>query len=139
MTEIVTVKWEGHGKQISLSAYPDICPICNHAIDVRVKYACQLKHNIDIVEVIFQCPRRECEHLFIGYYVLPSSTSQVFWLRSVDPQVFKGRVFSTEITSISKNFVTIFNQAKQAESLQLLEIAGPGYRKALEFLIKDYQ
>mgnify|MGYP004704466627 CR=1 FL=1 len=35
-------------------------------------------------------------------------------------------------------FVQIYNQAAQTESLGLLEIAGPGYRKSLEILIKDY-
>jgi hypothetical protein len=34
--------------------------------------------------------------------------------------------------------VLTYNQAAQAESLGLLEIAGPGYRKSLEILIKDY-
>jgi hypothetical protein len=35
-------------------------------------------------------------------------------------------------------FQEIYNQALQAESLKLNHIAGMGYRKALEFLIKDY-
>ena len=34
-------------------------------------------------------------------------------------------------------FVKIYNQALAAESYQLDEIVGVGYRKALEFLIKD--
>lgn len=32
----------------------------------------------------------------------------------------------------------IFNEAFTAEQLELLEVAGVGYRKAFEFLIKDY-
>ena len=40
--------------------------------------------------------------------------------------------------TLSPSFVRIFTQAQAAEDHGLDEIAGPGYRKALEFLIKDY-
>ena len=46
--------------------------------------------------------------------------------------------FSKGITEISPQFVTIYQQAESAENHSLSEICGLGYRKALEFLIKDY-
>lgn len=46
--------------------------------------------------------------------------------------------FSEPVTLISPKFVEIYNQAHSAESQGLKEIAGPGYGKALEFLVKDY-
>lgn len=46
--------------------------------------------------------------------------------------------FSTHICTLSPNFVQIYHQAAKAEFFGLEEIAGPGYRKALEFLVKDY-
>ena len=39
---------------------------------------------------------------------------------------------------ISPDFVEIYKQASEAEQRSLTRIAGTGYRKALEFLIKDY-
>jgi hypothetical protein len=42
------------------------------------------------------------------------------------------------ITKISPDFVTIFGEAEVAEQQGLKLICGPGYRKALEFLVKDY-
>lgn len=39
---------------------------------------------------------------------------------------------------LSPNFVTIYNQAETAENSKLTEICGQGYRKSLEFLVKDY-
>jgi hypothetical protein len=39
---------------------------------------------------------------------------------------------------ISPRFIKIYHQAKTAEENGLDEVAGPGYGKALEFLIKDY-
>jgi hypothetical protein len=46
--------------------------------------------------------------------------------------------YSPEISEVSPNFVGIYNQAIQAESLKLTHIAGMGLGKALEFLIKDF-
>ncbi|MEN8447507.1 MAG: DUF4145 domain-containing protein [Cyanobacteria bacterium J06555_13] len=42
------------------------------------------------------------------------------------------------ISEISPQFVAIYNQAFQAEQLGLNELNGIGYRKALEFLVKDF-
>ncbi len=39
---------------------------------------------------------------------------------------------------LSSSFVTIYNQAKTTGNSKLTEVYGQGYRKSLEFLIKDY-
>lgn len=54
------------------------------------------------------------------------------------PTQTKPKEFSKRIYGVSSAFIDIYNQAKQAEEESLSEIAGMGYRKALEFLIKDY-
>lgn len=46
--------------------------------------------------------------------------------------------FSEEIRDISSDFVKIYSEALQAENSGLGEICGMGYRKALEFLVKDF-
>jgi hypothetical protein len=51
---------------------------------------------------------------------------------------FVSPTLPSEVTDISENFATVYRQAAQAELYELNEIAGAGYRKALEFLIKDY-
>jgi hypothetical protein len=43
-----------------------------------------------------------------------------------------------EVAKISPQFVEIFSQASKAEAYGLGEVAGVGYRKALEYLVKDY-
>lgn len=45
---------------------------------------------------------------------------------------------SEEIKRISPDFNKIYDQAHQAEKLGLDSICGVGYRKAIEFLVKDY-
>jgi len=42
------------------------------------------------------------------------------------------------IQNISPDFTAIFREAETAEQHGLKLVCGPGYRKALEFLIKDY-
>lgn len=46
--------------------------------------------------------------------------------------------FNETIQSISSSFVSIYNEAYAAEQMGLYQICGVGYRKALEFLVKDY-
>lgn len=48
------------------------------------------------------------------------------------------RIFDSEIASLSERFCNIYNQALFADTNGCLDIAGMGYRKALEVLIKDY-
>ena len=48
------------------------------------------------------------------------------------------RSFSNTVIKISPIFERIYNQAYFAEQYSLEQICGVGYRKALEFLIKDY-
>ncbi|NLY20693.1 MAG: DUF4145 domain-containing protein, partial [Tissierellia bacterium] len=46
--------------------------------------------------------------------------------------------FSDIVESISPDFTNIYNEAHQAEQAGLTSICGVGYRKAVEFLVKDY-
>lgn len=43
-----------------------------------------------------------------------------------------------DLTEVSSRFTTIWSQACEAENRGMDEIAGPGFRKALEVLVKDY-
>ncbi len=52
--------------------------------------------------------------------------------------IFKDKIFRSEIVDLSPDFIKIYNQAAAAELGELTEICGAGYRKSLEFLIKDY-
>jgi hypothetical protein len=43
-----------------------------------------------------------------------------------------------EVKKLSPLFWEIYKEAYCAEKFGLIKVAGPGYRKALEFLVKDY-
>ena len=54
------------------------------------------------------------------------------------PISFKEKEFDKKLINLSPQFIKIYNQALKAEEFGLDEIAGLGYRKALEFLVKDF-
>jgi hypothetical protein len=54
------------------------------------------------------------------------------------PAELKSVTQSETISKVSPDFCSIYDEAQKAEQYDLLLVAGPGYRKALEFLVKDY-
>jgi hypothetical protein len=121
---------------------PDGCPICHHGIqpvDARVSfYSSRSNHGLPKLQRILLCPREECEHYFIAHYWQSIHTSGYFELNYCVPLELQDVELPDSITTISKDFCEIYNQAYKAERRNLLLVAGPGYRKALEFLLKDY-
>ena len=81
--------------------------------------------------VLAECSNTKCRRIYVLAYtdgfnrVLPNS----------EPAK---KTFSSIILDISPSFDTIYNQAFYAEQIGLNQICGVGYRKALEFLVKDY-
>jgi hypothetical protein len=133
-----------------VDSIPTECPQCHHHIHAIFQLA--LMHRpegrdpIILGEAVFKCPRNACQLLFIATYVgsVPNNTSPQKYsafpmaLLTVQPQTTVLISFPPEITVLSPTFVTIYNQANSAEAYQLDDIAGSGYRKSLEFLVKDY-
>lgn len=130
--------------EILIGDYPDKCPFCHNKITPNPLYG----HWLGGVkmEVMLYCPNQQCKKSFIGYYfnnpVTNSTTNSIINIYYSDGETTKGNLigkeFSETIKSISESFITIYNQAFSAEQQELTEICGVGYRKALEFLIKDY-
>lgn len=127
---------------------PDVCPICHHAlrpIHVTGSFA---GRPIDIgtfLEMVFKCPRHECSRLFIARYRCRSFPADIrrgpkptFEFQHALPFTLKPPDLPEEIKKLSPNFMEIYGQAAAAEQYGLNQIAGVGYRKALEFLVKDY-
>lgn len=125
---------------------PDTCPWCHMACqpiptnDARLTTS---KNGYFRLQAVFQCPRNECGVLFIAEYFaekpeLGDRTPVSFEYISTWPKGFVQLKFSAEIENVSPDFCKIYNEAANAESIELNSICGPGYRKALEFLIKDY-
>jgi hypothetical protein len=137
------------GEKYHLDLEPEQCPICHFSVAPRTLIAV-LSGNPDrdvgvnaYMDVAFQCVRRECGSIFIGLYAshgLLDEDDEIesFEFYKVLPSMFRMPDLAEEITRLSPNFAEIYGQAAAAEHYKLNQIAGVGYRKALEFLIKDY-
>ncbi len=132
----------GSRGNVQINEYPDKCPMCHEGGMPKFVLAHSLGEAWDydeVVEAVFQCPLNKCKRYFTGYYYKPNRTGDMFFLRdTLAPQFWKPIYFSDEIKNISPRFERIYNQAAIAENFGLDEIAGGGYRKSLEFLVKDY-
>lgn len=113
---------------------PDTCPLCHQGIDPVPEWAG--KRNTTH-QIVFRCPKKKCGSLFIAYYNF-RSPNYPFALSGVAPRLPVRVTFPKEVTDLSGQFATIYNQALEAEASGLDQICGVGFRKALEFLIKDY-
>lgn len=121
---------------VNVSGMPDFCPICNVGVsaDFVVAYTCSTNFEID---ALYVCPKSNCKKMFIATYKRNHLNSS-YDIESLLPRTFEKAALVKEVVEISPQFGEIFSQATQAEAYGLGEIAGVGYRKSLEYLIKDY-
>jgi len=140
---MVTCRGMGSGVQVKIDKYPDICPQCHHAAEMRqvgTGHKSVTPNSGDRLEIVIQCPRELCQKFSVATYFRALTTvgAENYSYHSSKPQQLKDRSFSLTILKISPDFCEIFNQAQKTEQQQWGMVAGPGYRKALEFLVKDY-
>lgn len=117
----------------TIDLIPNECPYCHKSIQPEYIQNISTPYGADL---IFKCPNYSCGRAFIATYQTFNRYSYFFKHTNVGE--LKRTTFSSEIENISPAFAKIYNEAFFAEQHNLLEICGVGYRKALEFLIKDY-
>ena len=124
---------------------PDTCPLCHHGIEPLMIGSNVVKgksHKGNILQLLYRCPRQDCQRAFIATYWqthnIRGGFDKLFSLRNTAPYRGKEPVITDEIKTISANFIEIYSQAHTAEHYGLNQIAGVGYRKSLEFLLKDF-
>lgn len=123
------------------------CPVCHTAHSGTNLNAFLISKELSIdplfpkkhtlLYVIYLC--EACEGIFLSLYAREESsrTSEFLLIDSV-PKITQAKEFDSRIQNVSPRFIKIYSQAQKAEEEKLDEIAGMGYRKALECLIKDY-
>ncbi len=124
-----------------INKYPDKCPICNDGITAKFLGAHELHRNGGdrYLSIVFKCPKSDCKGIFVGYYKTYRKFEENFSLQSTAlPYYVKHSDFPKTIKTVSIKFRKIYVQSEYAEENGLNEICGCGYRRALEFLIKDY-
>jgi hypothetical protein len=122
-----------HGSSVRADKTPDRCPICHYSV-TPIDWTFGVFRG-QFLERVLQCPNAKCSHLFVARYQF---ISEVYVLQNCVPAEIRSPVQSETIKAISEDFCKIYDEAHRAEGHDLKLVAGPGYRKALEFLIKDY-
>lgn len=121
---------------------PEVCPYCFKSISAKVASTTKfdLKQMLN-VSALFQCP--SCKKFFAKEYEVISgfnNTISGHHTKLIPYKLVKNITYDLpdEIESVSKSFKEIYYQALVAESENLEQICGIGYRKSIEFLIKDF-
>lgn len=132
---------DGGGKMKLFFEEPRTCSLCHHAMrpDIKDGYLVW-EHKDGEYTAYVPCFCTSCRDLFFvkyvgrrdrGNFLNPHETMPF-------PVNFKAAAFPESVSRISPTFVETYNQSLSAESQGLNEICGMGYRRALEFLVKDY-
>jgi hypothetical protein len=121
--------------KLSVDNTPDRCPLCQSFVTPIDWETGSLREAGQALERLLQCPNAGCQHLFFARY---RNLGGVYVLQHCVPAEIRTPEQSQTIKVISDDFCKIYAEAHKAEAMTLKLVAGPGYRKALEFLIKDY-
>jgi hypothetical protein len=148
--EMLNIDHRGH-----LFEEYNVCPCCHIAMKPSIeKYALGEKRSGDYssITIIWKCPVRSClQNVVTVYYYNGHRGESPFYVfgeflngSPVTPawpdflqKLQNGNPDDPAISEPSK-FTEIYKQALTAEFKGLNEIAGIGYRRAFEFLIKDF-
>lgn len=110
------------------------CPYCEEK--VLFINICDI-HDRNDHHTVLQCPN--CRNISVQKWYDCGLNDEIYdGDMFLFPHIPKKRKFDNIIVNISSFFCEIYNQAEAAEAYGLNQIAGIGYRKAMEFLIKDY-
>lgn len=129
--------------QVDVNQLPNECPICHVTIEPEFLAGSGAAQGFDWTEVYYRCTNMRCRRQFTAFYKVDRGLSQGqsrqhFRLEACLPTSPTAPKFDAAIADLSPDFIGIYSQAAAAEGYGLSDVAGPGFRKALEFLIKDY-
>ena len=132
---------DGKDTACVLNKLPDHCPNCQKNGQPNFVYAALRDPGSKMpLYAVFRCPVLECRGLYITTYAYRVGSNPWHYDRqgSALARFVEAKTFPPNIEAASPSFCVTYNQAMTAEENQLDQICGPGYRKALEFLVKDY-
>jgi len=134
-----------HGESASavIDKIIDNCPICHKNVTPTLLGSYLNGEGSESVglQMVYKCPNSKCGSIFFAFYegrLQSGSRSTWYFLQGGLPSTPKIPNLADTIREISPTFCEIYKQACRTEELGLNEICGMGYRKALEFLVKDF-
>lgn len=140
MEKYIATLFPNEGSYMVSYDQPESCPLCHYAISPNCIGDSWYRGNEGErhLAILYTCPH--CHRPFVAHFIDGDSGGKTMQpqLDYCAPEFYSVQQFDDGIENLSPSFVKIYNQALEAESRRLDEIAGIGYRKALEFLVKDY-
>ena len=128
---IINININGYKRIIE---FPSLCPHCHTGINPEIINISELS-SLGNFGVIFLCPVCQ-KHIFYTYHFFNNTAMCSSLGYNTNPNLDLN--IPNEIKNFSPRFEEIFKQSLTAEFYNLTEIAGIGFRKSIEFLIKDY-
>lgn len=118
---------------------PSLCPCCGIAVQPTILSGIVIDNEdeeLNIAYLLNICP--SCNECFMSKHIFDNDDFEGYLFISSVPTPHSDQSFSKSLSAMSPDFVKIYNESLYAEDLGLVLICGMGYRKALEFLVKDY-
>lgn len=117
---------------------PNVCPHCASIMQPNYHTAHYNDAKESIFGVLLRCTSNNCNKFFALEYNDKGNSSDICKYKEYSYRPPIKVELPDNIEKVSSTFEEIYSQATKAESEKLDQIAGVGYRKSLEFLIKDY-
>jgi len=128
---------------------PNICPHCHITNTPHERWNITTKDtdNIPTVISVWQCSNSKCKKIFVAQYKYENNT---FVFKRFLNGLPKGPDWPKPILELKtgdldetgkplqSKFIKTYLQSLEAENYGLDELAGMGYRKAIEYLVKDW-
>ena len=122
----------------------DYCPICHRNVDpIHIaSFLTGQETSSRYLQRVYRCPNSQCVMTFLALYRCVPQSGMTghcwYFYERVEPGYPLAPSIPPKIEKISKDFAKIYKQASYAENYGLKDICGSGYRKSLEFLVKDF-
>lgn len=131
---------------------PNKCPHCHHTITPDFVWAHKTRDSDNQTKVTisaWNCVNQSCQKLILTFLIEDKATGSYTFKRYLNGHPISpiweepivslqnGLSLGTDSPEKSK-FIKTYNQSLEAESRGLDEIAGMGFRKAIEYLVKDW-
>jgi hypothetical protein len=142
------INWKQHLYEIE---DPNVCPHCHVRVNPHFQKHFICVDDDDEYELIsiWICSNAECNRVFIGQHSLTNNTFKLIrflnglpkgpeWPKPVADLNIKIEGAEGKQEEVQSKFIKTYLQSLEAESHGLDEIAGMGYRKSIEYLVKDW-
>lgn len=133
---------QGKRREIIADHAPGMCPRCERYGAVNVRAAVQTGSEFDARHdaiAVCECGSLVCAPFVAFYALIVENGIETARLMSHTPLDYTNPAkFSDAILKLSPTFCETYDHAVRAQENGLSQICGAGYRRALEFLVKDF-